>query len=346
MCFPRRGILSPDRESIVPQRVRYLLSLCLVAFAVASTPSCDVPEPEPLPPNCFAFGVFGDGPYHVWEAGRFRRVIKEVDRADLQWFLYVGDIFWYPCSDQHYMSGLARMNAIRHPVVYTPGDNEWADCHEGIAGRYRPLERLARLRQLFFADPQRSLGARTMPLASQSENPAFAEFVENARWVRGVFVFATLHMVGSHNAGKRIPGRGPADDAEVARRTEAALAWMDEAFALAHSEGLSGVVLVMHGSPIPERIPRVREGYGAFIDRLEDLTKAFAGQVLLIHGDTHEQRADHPLRDRETGETLWNFTRLETYGSPDIGWVRVVVDSVAGRIVAYEPRRMSRWWLW
>jgi hypothetical protein len=42
-----------------------------------------------------------------------------------------------------------------------------------------------------------------------------------------------------------------------------------------------------------------------------------------------------------TREVLENFTRLETFGSPDIGWVRVVVDSVAGRVVEIEPRLMQ-----
>jgi len=335
-----------SRESNVPLLFRRPRSIALFASIAAILLSCGARQSQPLPPDCFAFAVFGDGPYHTWEVGRFGHLIEEVNRADLQWFLHVGDIFRYPCSDQHYMSELATMKAIRHPVVYTPGDNEWTDCHEQADGGYRPLERLARLRHLFFTHPRRSLGAHPMPLDPQSANPAFAEFVENARWVRGGFVFATVHMVGSSNALKPFPGRGPADDAEVARRTEAALAWMDEAFALAKEQGMSGVVLAMHGSPTPERIPRVREGYAEFIDRLEDHVKAFPGEVLLIHGDSHQQRVDHPLRDRTTGETLTNFTRLETFGSPDIGWVRVVVDSVAGRIVSYEPHLMSKWRLW
>ncbi|HYR10207.1 MAG TPA: hypothetical protein VEQ60_20705 [Longimicrobium sp.] len=62
--------------------------------------------------------------------------------------------------------------------------------------------------------------------------------------------------------------------------------------------------------------------------------------MLLIHGDTHHQRVDHPLRNAR-GEAYRNFTRLESYGSPDIGWVRVVVDSADGRITTYEPRRMD-----
>lgn len=70
-----------------------------------------------------------------------------------------------------------------------------------------------------------------------------------------------------------------------------------------------------------------------------EMVAAFRGPVLLIHGDTHHPRVDHPLRNAR-GEPYRNFTRLESYGSPDIGWTRVVVDSAAGRITAYEPRRM------
>jgi hypothetical protein len=273
-------------------------------------------------------------------------VIEEANRADLEWFLHVGDILWFPCSEGAYSEQREAMNRIRHPVVYTPGDNEWADCHEDIAGAFQPLDRLERIRATFFAHPGTSLGGRAMALESQSAEPAFREFVENARWVRGGFVFATIHMVGSGNASAPFAGRSPADDQEVARRTDAALAWLEEAFALARSEQLKGVVLAMHGDPGLERAPEARAGYVEFVGRLEELVKGFAGSVLLIHGDSHEQRVDHPLRDRETGDTLLHFTRLETYGSPDIGWVRVVVDSLAGQIVAYEPRLMPWWRLW
>jgi hypothetical protein len=304
-----------------------------------------MPDAQPLPPGCFAFGVFGDGPYRAWEVGRFRRLLHDVNRTDVVWLIHVGDIFMYPCTDDNYRRSLNAMNSIDHPVVYTPGDNEWADCHGDIAGGYDPLERLAFLRSFFFAAPDRSLGAQPMRLESQGEDSTHAEFVENARWVRGGFVFATIHMVGAENATEPYPGRGRAHDAEVARRTDAALAWMDDAFALADSRGLKGVVIAMHGSPGLQYHPRPRAGYEAFLDRLEVRVKEFGGPVLLIHGDGHTFRVDHSLRDRATGEPLANFTRLETFGSPDVGWVRVVVDSVAGEIVVYEPRKTRRWWL-
>ncbi len=105
-------------------------------------------------------------------------------------------------------------------------------------------------------------------------------------------------------------------------------------------------MIALPGNPGLERAPEAWSGFEEFVDRLEELVKGFEGPVLFIHGDTHRQRVDQPLRDRETGDPLLNFTRLETYGSPDIGWVRVVVDTAAGRIVEYEPRLMNWWWLW
>jgi len=314
-----------------------------LATLVAACGRPDPPPPPPLPAGCFAFGVFGDGPYRIWEVRRFNRVVADVDRAGLACLLHVGDIFWYPCSDGSYQAQLNRMKAIRCPVVYTPGDNEWSDCFDRIAGSHQPLERLAHLRATFFADPGRSLGANPISLRSQGEEPAFAEFVENARWVQGRFVFATIHIVGRESETVDFKGRSAADDEERARRTVAALAWMEEAFRVAREDSLSGVVLAMHADPGLARRPGPRAGYEAFVDRLEDLTREFARPVLLVHGDGHALAVDHPLHDRVTGEPLANFTRLETFGSPDIGWVRVVVDSVAGRIVEIEPRPMRHW---
>jgi hypothetical protein len=326
-------------------RARVFRLLAATALAASLASSCSLPDARPLPPGCFAFGVFGDGPYRSWEVGRFRRLLRDVDHADIAWLIHVGDTFWYPCTDDNYRRAFDAMNAIDHAVVYTPGDNEWADCHDKLAGGYEPLERLGFLRSMYFKTPDRSLGGQPMRLESQGEDSTYAEFVENARWIRGGFVFATVHMVGAENAQEPYLGRGPAATAEVARRIDAALAWMEEAFALAETNGLTGVVIAMHGSPGLQYHPRPRTGYESFLDRLEERVKEFGGPVLLIHGDGHQFRVDHSLRDRATGEPIANFTRLETFGSPDIGWVRVVVDSTAGEIVVYEPRKMKWWWL-
>jgi len=318
----------------------------LIIALIALAPSCSL-EPSPPPPaGTFTFGVFGDGPYRVWEVGRFRHMMRDVSKSDVGWLIHVGDIFWYPCSDANYKRSLRALNSIECPVVYTPGDNEWTDCHAKMAGGHPPLERLDYLRKTFYGDPSRSLGKRRMSIQAQSQEGRYPELVENARWVRGGFVFITIHMVGSENGTEDFRGRRPDSDAEAARRIEGSLEWMHEAFALADSIAAHGVVIAMHGSPGLQYHPRPRPGFEAFLDQLETRVKAFKGPVLLIHGDGHEYHVDHSLRDRATYEPLANFTRLETLGSPDIGWVRVVVDSVAGDFVSFEPRVMKRWWIW
>ena len=301
---------------------------------VALTAACAPAEPRPLPPNTFAFAVFGDGPYRDAERGRFQAVIGEVNQTDIAWFLHVGDILSGRCSDSVLAQRLRDLNTIRHPVVYTPGDNEWTDCR----GSFKPLNRLQRIRETYFENPSRSIAGPAMDVESQSADPAWKEFVENARWRRGGFLFATMHIVGSYNAGERFKGRSAADDSAVVRRTAAAIAWMDSAFAIARRDSLSGVVIAIHADPhfgLGRRSP-----YEGFLTRLAEHTASFPGQVLFIHGDSHEYRVDHPLMRPGTSQPLDNFTRLETYGSPDIGWVRVVVDSVAGRVVEFEPRLM------
>jgi hypothetical protein len=303
---------------------------------VALLAACAPAEPRPLSPNTFAFAVFGDGPYRNTERGRFQAVIADVNRADVVWFLHVGDILSGSCSDSALARMLRDLNTISHPVVYTPGDNEWTDCR----GSFKPLNRLQRIRETYFENPSRSTAGPAMDVEPQSADPAWKEFVENARWRRGGFLFATMHMVGSFNGGARFKGRSAADDSAVVRRTAAAIAWMDSAFAIARRDSLSGVVIAIHADPhfgLSRRSP-----YEAFLTRMAEHTASFPGQVMLIHGDSHEYRVDHPLMRPGTSQPLDNFTRLETYGSPDIGWVRVVVDSVAGRVVEFEPRLM-RW---
>jgi hypothetical protein len=314
----------------------------LGAIITVAAVACSPPPIEPLPPNSFAFGVFGDGPYYLWERGRFNRVLDDVNRADVQWLLHVGDIQWGVCSDAAFEDRLRDLNAVEHAVIYTPGDNEWADCHRMKAGGYEPLDRLASIRRIFFRNPTRSLGRHPIRLESQTADSAFSEFVENARWTHGRFVFATIHLVGERNGLERFRNRTAANDAEVERRTHAAIEWLDQGFADARKISAKGVVLAIHGNiGIDPREPR--EGYDGFVERLRRHVTDFRGPVLLIHGDSHTQRVDQPLKDA-SGRVYENFTRLETFGSPEIGWVRVVVDTLAGQITKYDPRLMRGWW--
>jgi hypothetical protein len=79
-------------------------------------------------------------------------------------------------------------------------------------------------------------------------------------------------------------------------------------------------------------------GHRQLLDSLRRETMAFPGQVLLIHGDTHWQRIDQPLRNPLTNSPIANFTRLETFGYPLMGWVKVIVDSEEARLFRFEVR--------
>ena len=166
----------------------------------------------------------GGRPHYPWEDLQFRLVLRELDAHDLRAVVHVGDIFWRPCTDAYYQRSLGWFNGLRHPVIYTPGDNEWFDCWEPGSGRFAPQNRLERIRKIFFASPARSLGGRPRCSSAREDTGSFPEFVENVRWVEQGFVFATVHVIGSMNGMRPFP-RAASDDVESKRRTEAA-AWV------------------------------------------------------------------------------------------------------------------------
>ncbi len=309
--------------------------------------ACQEPPPEPLA-GTFSFAALGDAPYGPLEEIRFGRVIRQLDAAPLSMVVHVGDILWRPCSDDLYRERLAAFQSQRHPLVYTPGDNEWTDCHERIAGSYQPLARLKRLREIFYEYPSQSLGGAPIQLAVQSTDTTWTEFVENARWSHARVVFVTIHMVGSRNGTEGFEGRTERNDAESVRRTAAATAWLRSAFDVADSTDALAVVIAMHADPMfePPVDDDYRLAYEPFLETLEQVVERFPRPVLMVHGDNHEYIVDLPLVNRTTGRVLENFTRLEVMGSPEVGWVEVTVDTSAPDPFRFTPHRVPRWKIW
>ena len=129
----------------------------------------------------FEFALIGDMPYDGRQEKEFAHLMRDIDAADVAFVVHNGD-FWYdgsawteeiggfpPCGDDTFEHRLGLAQNSRHPFIYVPGDNEWADCHRAKPRTYEPFERLAKLRKMFFPTSQ-SLGRRTMPLTRQSEN--------------------------------------------------------------------------------------------------------------------------------------------------------------------------------
>jgi hypothetical protein len=301
--------------------------LCLALALFAGLAQAD-------PPARFSFAIIGDAPYNGFEEPVFAQMLREINREDLAFVVHIGDVKSgsSPCSDALFAKRLQQFQSVRHPFIFVPGDNEWTDCHRSGAD---PLERLAKLRELFYPDDD-SLGERKLRLERQSADPRFSEYRENVRWRIGSALFIGLNIPGSNNN----LGRTAQMDAEYARRSAANAAWLAEGFDLAQKNGDAAVFIAVQADPYFERAsrrpPSAADGYAAFRQQLLAHTLDFGKPVILIHGDTHRYRVDHPLVDPSTQKPVERFTRIESFGSPFVDWIRVSVDPAGPALLAIK----------
>lgn len=292
----------------------------------------------------FSFGLFGDTPYNRAERSHLPGLIAAMNAEPLKFVLHDGDIKngGERCDDTLFEDRLQLFQTSFHPLIFAFGDNEWTDCHRSNNGGYDPLERLATLRRMFTPEPGKTLGQNPMAVESQVGDPAHSAYREHLRWQIGPVLFLSLNVPGSDNNY----GRSSQPGDEFVQRSAALRAWIADGFALARSRGLEGVMLAMQANPDIEDFSQGKpnKGYRALLEQILAETKHFSGEVLLVHGDTHFQRIDKPLRDPASGEVVKNFTRLETFGSPFMGWVKVDVEP--GRlplfrytVLPYSPAR-------
>ena len=227
-----------------------------VVFGLLFSAGCAVMQPETATSaRRFEFGVIGDQQYTAEDERKFPNLISALNDANPAFVVHVGDFQddynGYkegdgnpPCTDET-MAHLKRMfQTSKQPFIVTPGDNEWTDCHKRKFNPFDPLERLAKVREVFFPNDQ-SLGQRTITLTQQSKDLKYSKYRENARWTYEDILFVTIHTVGSNNN----LGRTREIDSEYAERNAANLAWMKEAFDLAKRNGNKGLILLTQANP-------------------------------------------------------------------------------------------------
>ena len=267
----------------------------------------------------FTFAAFGDTPYSRDEEQRFPDMIADLNRQPLAFIVHVGDFkaATTPCSDEVFLQRRDWFNYFHHPLVFVPGDNEWTDCRRLLAGRNDPLERLGKLRALFFAD-DRSLGQARLLLERQSGYP------EHARWRHDNVLFITLNAPGPYNNARAMPE-------EFRKRGAAQREWLEQAFDRARADGNRAVVIAMQANPWVSPSSRYF-GYRELLAAFAAEARRYSGEVLLVHGDTHRYRVDRPLRDPDSKALVANFTRVEVHGHPAMNWTRIRVTEDAGRV--------------
>jgi hypothetical protein len=164
------------------------------------------------------------------------------------------------------------------------------------------------------------------------------------RWSVGGVTFVGLNIPGSNN---NLPttlrsGATVGNLEEYTERNAANLAWMRESFALATQDGRLGLMLFIQGNPFPfSPNDSNLNGYEEFLAALEGETLKFAKPVVLAHGDSHYFRVDKPLPrpdpDGYRRSRIVNFTRVENFGSPDVHWLRGIVDPRDPALFSFRP---------
>jgi len=287
--------------------------------------------------GAFHFGVMGDTPYNAHEEAAFVAMLAAMDAHPLAFSIHVGDIKAggkAPCTDAVYLARKAEFDRSAHPVILTPGDNDWTDCRRRSNGSMDPVERLARLREIFFAD-RWSLGRERLATRAQSQCIApvlpecgCAALPENRLWIHSAVVFVTLNVPGSEDN----TGHDAANDREARCREEANRQWLEEAAGEAEASHARGLVVALQADPWAARTPV----YLPLLRHVGEVARRLDRPVLFVHGDSHTYRVDAPFVDAH-GAPIDNLTRLETYGSPFVGWVDVTVDPSNPELFGFQP---------
>jgi hypothetical protein len=316
---------------------RRLVGFALVVSSLGFLASSSLSQ-QIAPANTpFSFMAFGDVPYALpADYAKFERLLGAINTAKPNFSLFIGDIKSgsSPCSDENILKIRDYFNTLEQPLVFTPGDNEWTDCHRDAAGKFNPLERLSFVRKSFYPTAS-SLGKTTLRLERQSDVSDHKQMVENARWTVNNVTFATVHIVGSNNGFER----NQESVAEFFARDAANVAWIKETFAKAKA---SNVAAVVFGFQADMFFPADAGGYGksGFTTSLAAFSSeaaTFGKPVLLVHGDSHVLVIDQPLNDAK-GVVLENVTRLEVMGGAGrVHAVQVTVNPNDTGVFSFKP---------
>jgi hypothetical protein len=212
------------------------------------------------------------------------------------------------------------LNETKNGLILSLTASDWVECKRNN-GRSAAMDRLNRIRDLFFAD-EFSFGASKIPVARQSATPKFRNNGENARWEFGNVLFATINLPAGNNHYLPDAGRNSEfEDRAIANRD-----WLSRLFKIATRKKLKGLVLFCDGDPLiapsAETVARLngqRDGFVEIRKQILALSAKYPGRVLVVHGQAGAKPA--PAR------IAWqkNLGNLEV----GTGWMKLTADPSA-----------------
>jgi hypothetical protein len=259
--------------------------------------------------------------YPIYEA-----LIGAINAKKPEMVIHVGDTKSgsTPCSDEALDKQLSYLNSFAAPTLYSIGDNEWTDCHREKAGKFDPVERLARIRSTYFADPTKSFGQTKVAVTSQ----AAEGYPENARLSYKDVAFITAHVPGSNN---NFEVRDPKAVAEFFARDAADVKWINDSFAASKDAkaiviGIQANMFEFDWNSEKDETWLRHSGFVNVGNAIIDNAAKFGKPVLLVYGDSHTYNVMQPFPTKAK-----NVTALEVPGDKDMNAVEVVIDPSAAQ---------------
>lgn len=308
------------------------LTACIRAPQQESHQECEGCHSEPRSSSSFV--VFGDYPYSAEQVRQLPRVVSQINQdAQVEYVFHLGDIKGAGRCSQRYYRDVKRMfDAFSDPLVYTFGDNEWADCSRPGNGGFNPLDRLAKLRKIFVPHPGRTLG-RSVPVTCQAD----AGFPENVHFTVSDASIGVFHAVGSANGLAPWAGRSrptAAQGQEVQRRSAAAVGLIQQTFADARRDRTSAVILMTQADmfvPV-SKYDAAEYPYRAIVRAIAQESANFSGDVYLFNGDSHSYVSDFPLDEKSPWPSrlgvrpVENLNRVTVDGAQDAdSYLKVII---------------------
>ncbi|WP_426318893.1 hypothetical protein [Pseudoduganella sp. R-43] len=232
----------------------------------------------------FSFALLG----HNFPKGEgdaeFRRMLAEASRNEPAFLIATGlKSASEPCSDSLYQERRDLMNSAERPLVLLPAGSDWTECRNSN-GKSNAIERLNRIRELFFREPE-ALGKGKLPLNRQSSIAKFRDYAENTYWEYENILFVTLNVPARNNHYLVEAGR----NSEYEDRMVANRGWLHRAFLHAKRKNIAGIVLVMDGEigahveqGFFERLAQKRDGFTEIRRIVRSQADKYPGQLLLV----------------------------------------------------------------
>lgn len=275
----------------------------------------------------FTFVAFADTDYEPpTDDVLYEKLLAAINARNPSFSIHLGDTKGFGvCDEAFHLRQRDFFNTLEAPLVYTPGNNEWADCWRAEHGAADPVEALSVLRKVFYPD-EFSLGRTRMALERQAAGDGFGATPENVMWEENGILFATLNLAGT---GNNLVNINEKMFAEFLARDKANEAWVRAAFARLKEKGLKGVVFAFHSVLWPPTAEYRAGPFERVVNAIKESAAATNVQVLVINAHAHAFLIDKPLQTfdiQSRSFAFGNVTRLQVPGWPEHKAVEVTVD--------------------